>query len=216
MITNKYNLPKGVVMVAGIDTDIGKTFVTSRIYADSYKSGMNIITHKLVQTGSSGCSSDILAHREAAGIDLLPEDLSGESCGALFSTPASPHLAARLDNKTVDPPAILASIRSLSLNYEYLLCECAGGLFVPLTPDFLQIDLLQQLAAPVILVTSPRLGSINHTLLSLEALKSRGIPLHSLVYNLFGNENPEIVADTEQFLRNWLQKKWPQSHFFKI
>lgn len=207
------DLPRGLTIVSGIDTDIGKTFVTGRLYAAFCGAGRSVITHKLVQTGCVGVSEDIVAHRRQAGLSLLVDDLVGRTCSQLFSTPCSPHLAAMLEGRRVDVEGMVVAVRELGERFDYVIAEGAGGLMVPLTEDCLQIDLFARLQAPLILVTSSKLGSINHTLLSLEALATRGIPLLALVYNSFGEDNEAIVTDTESYLRNWLKNAWPDSFF---
>ena len=91
-----------------------------------------------------------------------------------------------------------------------VLIEGAGGLMVPLTDDFYTIDYIATRHLPVCLVTNGTLGSINHTILSLEALAARHIPLHSVVYNTyFDSADPLIAADTVGFVRRYVAKKHP-------
>ena len=95
--------------------------------------------------------------------------------------------------------------------FEIVLLEGAGGLMVPLTTSLLTIDYVAQHQFPVILVTSGRLGSINHTLLSFEALKSRGLKLHALVYNLKDeSKDPLISQDTSNYLKDYLAIHFPK------
>ena len=88
---------------------------------------------------------------------------------------------------------------------------------VPLTRDLLTIDYVAQKNYPLILVTSGRLGSINHTLLSLEAIEKRGIRLHSVLYNLYPeNEDKIIQHDTEEYIRTWLERHFPETEFIRV
>lgn len=88
---------------------------------------------------------------------------------------------------------------------------------VPLTRNLLTIDYVARRNYPLILVTSGRLGSINHTLLSLEAVAARGIRLHSVMYNLYPQEEDKIIQhDTEEYIRTWLQKKFPETLFERV
>lgn len=206
---------KGISIVCGIDTDIGKTFITGRLYREMLNAGLRVMTHKLIQTGCVDISEDIEAHRNAAGLDLLPQDLKGESCPYLFSTPCSPHLAAHQEGVAIDPDVILNSMNHLASSFDYLLAESAGGLLVPLTPDVLTADLIAKWGFPVILVSSPRLGSINHTLLSLEALKSRGIVLSSLIHNCYGDYNKVIAADSQQIFKKYLFNHFPSASLLR-
>lgn len=209
-------LRKGVTIVTGIDTDIGKTAVTAEIYHRHLQAGDSIITHKLIQTGCSGISEDVLFHREYAGVGLLAEDRAGLTSPVVFSHPCSPHLAAKIDGREADLPAIFQTLEELERRFDFVLSEGAGGLMVPVDGELLLVDLIKDLGVPVILVTSPRLGSLNHTLLSLEALESRGIALSALVYNEYGTFDPLILEDSAQYMMRRLGSCFPDAQFVRI
>lgn len=192
--------------ITGIDTDTGKTVITGLMASWFMKQGISVITQKLVQTGCQGLAEDIVSHRKIMGIEPLQEDLNGTTCPSVFSFPASPHLAASLEKRSIDFNEIKQSTAYLSEKYETLLIEGAGGLAVPLEGTYTILDYLEEEKIPVILVTSPKLGSINHTLLSLEALYNRKIPFTALVYNCFPEGDPFIQADSEKVFRTFLKK----------
>ncbi|WP_267313765.1 dethiobiotin synthase [Desulfosediminicola flagellatus] len=192
--------------MSGIDTDIGKTIATGLIARGLLEAGINVITQKVVQTGCEGMSEDIQKHREMMGTGLQNVDREGLTCSYIYSTPCSPHLAADIDNDTIDPDKIGAATRKLQAEYELVLLEGAGGLFVPLTLDYTLIDYFQDIGKPVILVTSSRLGSLNHTLASLEALKTRNIELAGIVYNRFGNSEQHIADDSLKMITLYMRK----------
>lgn len=127
---------------------------------------------KFIQTGNVGHSEDIDLHRHIMGIPFTEEDKEGLTMPEIFSYPASPHLASQLDNRPIDFGKIKRATEELSERYDYVLLEGAGGLMVPLTTELLTIDYIAQENYPLIFVTSGKLGSINHTLLSLEAIQS--------------------------------------------
>ena len=105
----------------------------------------------------------------------------------------------------------------LSRRYDAVLVEGAGGLMVPLTRDFLTIDYIAQQNYPLIFVTSGKLGSINHTLLSLEAIRNRNIKLDTVAYNLFPEEEDgTIMKDTEQYIRDYVCENFPDTKFIVI
>jgi len=191
---------KNIIVISGIDTGIGKTVATGLLARWIKDSGSSVITMKMVQTGSSRMSEDILEHRKLTGIELLEEDAMGITCPYLFSVPCSPHLAARLDGGFIDPSVITDSVSQLAQSFDYVLVEGVGGLFVPLNDETSVIDIIAQNNWRTILVTGPRLGSINHTLAALESIESRGIPLQGLIYNLEGSleTDPRIVEDSRR------------------
>lgn len=188
--------PHCTIAVAGIDTDVGKSYVTGLLARSLCQQNRNVTTLKLVQTGCRETSDDIQLHRKLMGQPLTDFDRDGTTCPYVFSYPASPLLAARMVGKTIEAEELDRATATLQANYEWLLVEGAGGLLVPLNPHLLLLDYFAARQLPLILVTSPRLGSINHTRLSLEAIKTRNVPLLGLVYNLFGDHPREIVQDT--------------------
>jgi dethiobiotin synthetase len=138
------------------------------------------------------------------GADWHDLDEKQLTCSYCLPFPGSPHLAAQLAGTAIDPAVIDRATDTLAAKVDRLIIEAAGGLLVPLTEELLQLDYFAERGYPIILVTSPRLGSINHTLLSLEAIRHRNIPLLGLVYNLHGDHPREIVLDTLGVLRRSL------------
>lgn len=203
---------KNSVVISGIDTEVGKTIVTGLLGRWFCKLGKNAVTMKVAETGvaESVMSADIRTHRQLMGIEPLDADLDGTTCPYRFRLPASPHLAAATEDREIEPQRIVKAALRLRKHFETVLIEGVGGLLVPLTRDYLFIDFVREIGAPVVLVTSGKLGSINHTLLSLEALAARNIPLAGLVYNHYGNhygaENDEIRRDSLDYFRYRLGK----------
>lgn len=195
-----------VIFITGIDTGVGKTFVTGLLARYAAGCGRKVITQKLVQTGGEGFPPDIREHRRLMGVDLLPEDLSGLTCPYRFAFPSSPRLAARLAGREIDCARIEDATAALTAAYDVVIVEGIGGLCVPLTDSITVVDYVAERGYPVILVSSSRLGSINHTLLSLEALAGRGIRLLGIAYNRHFDENVEIARDSRTVFQRWLQK----------
>jgi dethiobiotin synthetase len=195
-----------VFCITGIDTDIGKTIVTGILGRFLAARGLRVITQKVVQTGCRGMSEDILKHRQIMGCGVLEEDRLGLTCPYVFSTPCSPHLAARLEGKTIEPEVIARATEILQSRYDVVLLEGAGGLLVPLNEGVTFLDYLEKKEYPLILVSSPRLGSINHTLSTMEIVKGRGLHLCGIVYNRFLETDYRITEDSAEvfirFLRN--------------
>lgn len=205
-----------VYFISGIDTNIGKSVATGWIARGLINKGKKVITQKLIQTGNRKFSEDIELHRKIMGIKFLDEDRHRLTAPVIYTYPASPHLAARLDKRELDMNVISKSTENLTKKYDIVLLEGAGGLMVPLTENLLTIDYIAEKKYPVILVTSGRLGSINHTLLSLEALKRRNIELRYIVYNLFPVTDSIIAEDTMSYIKRYAQNIYPQSGFITI
>lgn len=207
---------KGVFFITGIDTNIGKSYATGWLARELNRKGIKTITQKMIQTGNVGHSEDIDLHREIMGIPFTEEDKERITFPIVFSYPASPHLAAEIDHKPIPIEEITASSRVLAGRYDVVLLEGAGGLMVPITRDYLTVDYIAEQKLPTILVTSGRLGSINHTLLSIEALEKRGIALYGVIYNSFPKSDEIIDNDTEVYLREFLKKRYPDTRFWTL
>lgn len=198
-----------VIFISGIDTDVGKSYATGYMARMLMQQGHSVITQKFIQTGCIDASEDIVTHRRITGTDLLAEDTVRLTAPIILSYPASAQLAAAIDGCTIDLAEIDRATARLSRDYSYVLIEGAGGLMVPITDDFFAIDYAVTRELPVALVTNARLGSINHTVLSLEAIKSRGVRLHSLMFNHHFDTDPVIAADTYAFVCRYLERNFP-------
>lgn len=197
---------KEIYFVTGIDTDAGKSIATGYLAQQLMQSGKRVITQKLIQTGNTSMSEDIEVHRKMMGTGLLPEDVEHITCPFIFTHPCSPHLAAQIDQREIDINRINECTRILSDKYDVVLIEGAGGVMVPIKEDYLTIDFMEQQNYPVILVTSSKLGSLNHTLLTLEACKNRGLQIKSIIYNEFPIADPIIAADSYQYLERYIKE----------
>lgn len=210
-------MENNVYFVSGIDTDAGKSYATGYIARVWNAAGVRTVTQKFIQTGNTGMSEDILLHRKIMGCGILPEDEQRLTMPEIFSYPCSPHLASEIDGREIDFAKIESATDTLSERYDAVLLEGAGGLMVPLTRDLLTIDYIKEKGYPLIFVTSGRLGSISHTLLSLEAVKNRGISLKMLVFNMFPHEEDSTIADdTQTFLKDRLRREFPDTEYFTV
>ena len=197
--------------VTAIDTDAGKTIVTGLLGKYLKDKKADVVTMKLAQTGCEKVSDDILVHRQIMKEELSVEDREGLTCPYLLKFPASPHLAADMEGKTIDCDHLVNTIKALEQKHDQVLIEGVGGLMVPINHDVLLCDFIQEQQLPVILVTSGRLGSINHTLLSLEVMKNRGISLYGLIYNHYPVTEQEITDDSAKVLKKHLSNYFPNA-----
>jgi dethiobiotin synthetase len=162
------NKPPLRLVICGTDTDVGKTIVSAL-----FVQGLKASYWKPVQSGTEGGGD-----RQRV-IDLLglPKERWQQEAYA-FQAPVSPHWAAEREGRCIDPEQLkLPDIDGP------LVVETAGGLMVPLTRHWLQIQQLERWKLPVVLVARSELGTLNHTLLSLEALRGRNIAIIGLVIN---------------------------------
>ena len=204
------------IFISGIDTDAGKTYATAWLARKFMDEGLTVVTQKFIQTGNTGYSEDIVAHRRLMGIGLLPEDRDMTTAPIIFTYPASAQLAARIDGRDIDLGLVDKSTGILSSRYDVVLIEGAGGLMVPVTDDFLTIDYIESRKLPVALVTNGKLGSINHTILSLEALKSRGIKVEYILYSQHLDTDKTIADDTVGFITRYVARNFPETELLFV
>lgn len=210
--TRHTSLPKPpkAIFVSGIDTDAGKTYCTAWLAMRlEEKFGMSVVTQKFIQTGNSGMSEDIIAHRRLMGRELMDVDIDHTTAPVIFSYPASAQLAARIDGREIPLDAIDDATRRLSERFDTVLVEGAGGLMVPITDTFLTVDYISSRNLPVALVTNGVLGSINHTILSIEALLARDIPIYAILYNTHFDTDGLIADDTRGFIGRYVAARCP-------
>lgn len=204
------------LFISGIDTDAGKSYATGWLAAEMMRQGMSVITQKFVQTGNQEFSEDIDVHRRIMGIGMQPMDLTHLTAPVIFSYPASPHLAARIDGKELDLDIITEASDILLTQYGHLLVEGAGGLMVPLKGEYLTVDYVRDHHIPLVLVTNAKLGSINHTLLALNAIRAHGLELYAVIFNHHFDCDKPIAEDTRNYVRNWLANHFPDTLFMDM
>lgn len=200
-----------ILFISGIGTNVGKSYATGWLANYLTDKGHKVMTIKMIQTGDVGYSEDIEIHRRLMKLPILPIDKDFTTAPIIMSYPASPHLAARIDKCEIDLSKLDRSVEKLSADYDTLLMEGAGGLMVPITEDYLTIDYIAEHKLPLVLVTNGQLGSINHTLLSLEAISSRGISLPYVIYNPFFDEDKIIAEENMNYFRQLIGKKYPDT-----
>ncbi|AWD33113.1 ATP-dependent dethiobiotin synthetase BioD [Candidatus Fokinia solitaria] len=164
------------VFICGTDTDIGKTVISSWLTLH-----MDATYFKPIQTGISEGNTDSMTVKNLSQGKIHQEKF-------VYKKALSPHLAAKLENERIDIDKIILP------QEENLIVEGAGGLLVPINDEYLMIDLIKKLNISVIIVTSAKLGTINHTLLCIEALRTRKIDILGVIMNGEDkNENMEAI-----------------------
>lgn len=161
------------IVVTGTDTDVGKT-----VFAAALASALNASYWKPIQAGlDDGSDGGRVAALGVSTASILPEAYR-------LTTPCSPHRAAELDDVVIDPSRL-----ALPRVNGSLVVEGAGGVLVPVTRNLLYADLFARWQAPVVIVARTALGTINHSLLSIEALRARNVPVLGIAF--IGNPQPD-------------------------
>jgi len=184
------------IFITGTGTEIGKTYVTKYLTKALIHKGIKAIPYKPIQTGcvwknGSLVAEDVEQYIQTAGLSYEQKDL----CTYFFEKPASPHLAAQLENTKIDLSFIKQHFEKLQAEHDLILVEGAGGLAVPVKEDnelIMTSDLIKLLNIPILVVVPPHLGSINHTLLTIDYAKAKGLSVIGIVFNKV-SKNPDIV-----------------------
>ena len=166
------------IFVTGTGTEVGKTVVAAAIARTVAVGGRRVAVFKPAVTGleDPGVPDHELLRR-AAGSAQSDEEIAPYR----YAPPASPHLAAELAGEKIDPGRLREAAAAAGRNADFLVCEGVGGLLVPLSPGYLVRDLAADLGLPLAIAASPGLGTINHTLLTIEAARVAGLTVSMVV-----------------------------------
>ena len=170
------------IFVTGTDTGVGKTHVACALVRAFRESGTRVAGMKPIAAGidaGAALNSDVAALADADALDIPPRVRNPYA----FSDPIAPHLAARDAGVSVDLAIIAAAFRDLAAFADLVVVEGAGGARVPIGPHLDMLDIARRLRVPVLLVVGVRLGCLNHSLLTVDAIASRGLTLAGWVAN---------------------------------
>lgn len=195
-------------LVTGTDTEVGKSLVSAALLVRLAQQHPRVAGYKPV---AAGC--DASGHN--ADVDLLcgasqPPISSSDCCPYLLGSACAPHLAAQEEFRSIEAATIMAGAQALAARNDALVIEGAGGFIVPLADNpkldsaSLFQNLHQALGLPVILVVAMRLGCINHALLTVEAIRQRGLPLAGWVANSPQSEAMAYLTDNLYTLQSWI------------
>ena len=171
------------IFVTSTDTGAGKTLITGLLARFLLSKGHSAVTQKWIQTGR---------------VRDYPPHMACYN----FKFASSPHLAAKLENRTISIDKITKSFKALTDRFDFVIVEGTGGVLVPFNDKRLIIDIVKKLSLPVIVVIGNKLGAINHALLTIEALRRRKIEIIGLIFNnRFKNVNSLILKDNVDIVK---------------
>jgi len=191
--------PGPAIFITGTDTGVGKTIVSAALARHFTSKGLRVGIMKPIETGVrdiSALGSDAALLRWAA----RSEDPEQLITPYRFELPASPHQAATAAGVSIDVQVIAEAFHRLRQGKDVIFVEGAGGLMVPIRGGFLMADLAAQLDLPLLVVTRPGLGTLNHTLLTTFAARAMGLPLSGLMINGMPGEPDQIEAEAPHLL----------------
>jgi dethiobiotin synthetase len=187
--------------VSGTDTGVGKTVVACALLRALRRRGLDAGVMKPIETGVGAEGPlDAQALRSAAGATEPLEEI----CPQTFALPAAPTVAAASEGRAVELEPIRDAFARLRERHEWLVVEGAGGLLVPAARDISMADLCRELELPLLIVCRAALGTINHTLLTLEAAEARSLPVAGVVISHSGGRLSEADQANLEALRDAL------------
>ncbi|NKB23737.1 MAG: dethiobiotin synthase [Kiritimatiellae bacterium] len=174
------------LFITGTDTGVGKTVLAASLYALCRAQGINAIPMKPVQTGCVKKAGKWIAPDIEFCLSMSMFKPLGEEMKHIapyqFEPACSPHLAAQKDSAAIDIEYIVKCFQTLTARYDTVLVEGAGGVLVPLSENKTMLDLMIALKLPVLLAARPGLGTLNHTLLSIKALRHYNVFIKGVVF----------------------------------
>lgn len=168
------------LFVTGTDTGVGKTYVTRLILETLRREGIDAAGYKPIACGDR--EDAVVLAAASGGLTL------DEVNPVHFQTPVSPYVAGLLENRSIDAAALLSSYQQLASRHAQVIVEGVGGWEVPLAANYRVSDLAKELALPVVLVAANRLGALNHILLSVDAIRAKGLTCAGIILNQLGDE----------------------------
>ncbi|MBI5739657.1 MAG: dethiobiotin synthase [Nitrospirae bacterium] len=172
------------IFITGTDTGVGKTFIGVGLIRALKEKGFRVCPMKPVETGCKMLKGGLVPED---ALKLLRAAEVNEPIGSVnpyrFRNPLAPSVAAGLEGVEIRKEKIISAYDKLSGKYDITIVEGAGGIMVPICKKYLCLDLIRDLSLPVIIVSRPGLGTINHTLLSIEAARNRGIDVIGVIIN---------------------------------
>ncbi|PAQ15669.1 dethiobiotin synthase [Bacillaceae bacterium SAOS 7] len=188
------------IFLTGTDTDAGKTIATLLLTHAFLQHGVDVYPYKPVQSGAEEREGKLIAP-DAEIYQLLSELKDQELSTYLYKMASSPHLAAEQEGTVLPIEKLITNIKEKAVDQEMLLVEGAGGLYVPLNRQgYCIIDLIEELKFPVVIVARASLGTINHTMLTVEALKNRGLHVTGIILSSTVPEDEMIEQDNRQMI----------------
>lgn len=182
------------IFIAGTDTGVGKTFVASLLVRALNAAGRRCVGFKPVACGDRDDAIELWKAGD-------PTATLDEINPVWLETPAAPLLAARIEKRTIRFDQLVSAAHSLVQRFDAVVIEGAGGWLTPLTGQTTMATLAQAFGAPVLLVAANRLGALNHTLLTVSAVRSADLPLSSIILNDVTSEIGPAVESNYEVLR---------------
>ncbi len=190
------------IFISATDTDVGKSYVSKHLISEFLKLGKKVGYLKPFQ---SGIEEGILSDQK----NIEEENPNIEAKTTYETkTPCAPYISAKIDNIKIETKKVKADLLELEKNNDVIIVEGSGGLYVPVDEKKLMIDVIKELNTPLLIVTRPNLGTINHTLMSIECAKNKDIEIVGVVISNYPeNTKDPAVLSAKEMIENYSDTK---------
>lgn len=184
------------IFVVGTDTEVGKSVVSAGLAFALRHKGVDVGVMKPVASGCISRGNSLISEDAVFLMEAAKNQFTKLISPVRLKEPLAPILAAEMEDKQVNIRKVLVAYRELRNKHEYIVVEGAGGIFCPLTRDYYVVDLVKDMKLSVLVVARIGLGTINHTLLTVESLRARGIEVKGIVLNGLSPESTSVAELT--------------------
>ena len=171
------------IFITGTDTDVGKTVVAAGLALALRARGLKVGVMKPIATGCTGQDVRLVSHDAVYLLEAAENQFPALTSPSRFRNPLSPNVAAVMEKKEIDLKEIKKAYYELQKHYDFMIVEGIGGLLVPITKDYFVANMIREFRLPTLVVARPGLGTINHTLLTVDAAVIRGFEVRGIIFN---------------------------------
>lgn len=194
---------KSGIFITGTDTGVGKTLVAAGLAMALRERGIKVGVMKPIATGCYGADNRLVSQDAVFLMEAAENDVPPLICPSRFRNPLAPNVASTIEKKEISLKQIFAAYEEMQRRYDYVIVEGIGGLMVPLVKDYFVANMIRDFQLPIVVVSRASLGTINHTLLTLDAALIRGFDIRGILFNripvanfsLAEITNPKIIHE---------------------
>jgi dethiobiotin synthetase len=187
---------KAGIFITGTDTGVGKTVVSAGLALALKARGLKVGVMKPIATGCHGSDNHLISQDAVYLFEAAENEYTGLTSPSRFRNPLAPNVASVIEKKEVDLNAVRRAYRELQKHYDFIIVEGIGGLLVPIAKDYFVANLIREFRLPLVIVSRPALGTINHTLLTVDAAVIRGFDIRGIIFNRVPKVNYSIAEIT--------------------
>lgn len=191
------------VFITGTDTEVGKTVISAGLALALKARGLKVGVMKPIATGCMGEDGQLISHDAVFIWEAAENEYPALTSPSRFKHPLSPNVAAAIEKKEIDLKNIMDAYNELHKHYDFVIVEGIGGLLVPIKEDYFVANMVREFQLPMLVVARPGLGTINHTLLTIDAATVRGFDTCGVIFNRIAKvnysmaeiTNPKVIHD---------------------